>query len=43
MASARPCNREHFADIYGVGDIKLEKYGSAFISEIRNVVGAALE
>ena len=39
MAAARPCDREHFATIPGVGEFKLEKYGPVFIDEIRKVCG----
>ena len=35
MAARRPCNPEDFRKITGVGDKKLERYGSIFISEIR--------
>jgi ATP-dependent DNA helicase RecQ len=43
MAMARPCDRERFAAISGVGDFKLEKYGPAFIGEIRKECGALPE
>ena len=35
MAAKRPCTPGDFRKITGVGDKKLEKYGSIFISEIR--------
>jgi ATP-dependent DNA helicase RecQ len=35
MAAKRPCTPEDFRKITGVGDKKLESYGSIFISEIR--------
>jgi ATP-dependent DNA helicase RecQ len=35
MATTRPRDREHFANISGVGMFKLEKYGPVFIGEIR--------
>lgn len=35
MAAARPCDREQFAAIPGVGAFRLEQYGPAFIEEIR--------
>jgi superfamily II DNA helicase RecQ len=35
MATIRPCDRGHFANISGVGEYKLVKYGPAFIDEIR--------
>jgi superfamily II DNA helicase RecQ len=39
MAMTRPCNREHFATISGVGEYKLVRYGPAFIDEIRKESG----
>ncbi len=39
MATIRPCDREHFANIPGVGEYKLVKYGPAFIDEIRKENG----
>jgi ATP-dependent DNA helicase RecQ len=39
MAMTRPCNREHFAIISGVGEYKLVRYGPAFIDEIRKESG----
>jgi len=35
MAAKRPCTPEDFRKITGVGDKKLESYGSIFISEIK--------
>jgi len=35
MAARRPCSPEDFRKITGVGDKKLERYGSIFINEIR--------
>jgi hypothetical protein len=35
MARARPCDRESFGAITGVGEHKLNKYGPVFIAEIR--------
>jgi len=35
MASTRPCDRESFSAISGVGEFKLEKYGPEFMEEIR--------
>jgi ATP-dependent DNA helicase RecQ len=35
MAATRPCDREHFAGISGVGEYKLQNYGQVFIDEIR--------
>jgi ATP-dependent DNA helicase RecQ len=39
MAASRPRDREHFANISGVGEYKLVKYGPAFIDEIRKEIG----
>ncbi|MCX9083440.1 MAG: DNA helicase RecQ [Candidatus Methanoperedens sp.] len=39
MAAKRPCTPGDFRKITGVGDKKLEKYGSIFISEIRRFCG----
>ena len=39
MAENRPRDREHFANISGVGEYKLGKYGPAFIDEIRKEIG----
>jgi ATP-dependent DNA helicase RecQ len=36
MARVRPCDRAHFATIPGVGSIKQEKYGPAFLDAIRS-------
>jgi len=36
MAETKPCDIHTFRNIVGVGDIKLEKYGVIFISEIKN-------
>lgn len=35
MAEIRPCDLHSFKNINGVGDVKLEKYGSIFISAIK--------
>ena len=35
MAEIRPCDEQTFRNINGVGDIKLEKYGTVFISAIQ--------
>jgi len=35
MAEIRPCDEQTFRSINGVGDIKVEKYGAAFISAIQ--------
>ena len=35
MAEIRPCDEQTFRNIVGVGDVKLEKYGTAFISVIQ--------
>lgn len=35
MAEIRPCDEHTFRNINGVGDIKVEKYGTAFISAIK--------
>lgn len=39
MAGSRPCDKEHFAIISGVGEYKLEKYGPLFIDEVRKGQG----
>ncbi len=39
MATVRPCNKEHFATICGVGECKLVMYGQVFINEIRKGSG----
>ncbi|QSZ66469.1 DNA helicase RecQ [Methanofollis aquaemaris] len=38
MAGARPCDRESFGNITGVGEFKLKKYGPEFISAIEQYV-----
>ncbi|WML68169.1 MAG: hypothetical protein METHP_01757 [Methanoregula sp. SKADARSKE-2] len=35
MAQVRPCSRERFGTIHGVGGIKLDRYGPEFIAEIK--------
>ena len=35
MAEIRPCDEQTFRNINGVGDIKVEKYGTVFISAIQ--------
>jgi ATP-dependent DNA helicase RecQ len=36
MAHMKPCDLHNFRNIHGVGEIKLEKYGLAFTSAIKN-------
>ena len=38
MAASRPITDESFRSIQGVGDLKLKRYGDAFIQEIREFV-----
>jgi ATP-dependent DNA helicase RecQ len=38
MARIRPCSRESFATINGVGGVKLDKYGPEFIAEIQKSI-----
>jgi ATP-dependent DNA helicase RecQ len=40
MCRKRPLSREAFLDVSGAGEIKLEKYGDAFIGVIREYGGA---
>lgn len=35
MTETRPCDLHAFKNINGVGDVKLEKYGSIFVSAIK--------
>jgi ATP-dependent DNA helicase RecQ len=35
MAEIKPCDEQTFRNVNGVGDIKLEKYGTVFISAIQ--------
>jgi ATP-dependent DNA helicase RecQ len=39
MACTRPLDRECFGSVSGVGEFKLEKYGPAFMEEIRTIPG----
>ncbi|MBR9647641.1 DNA helicase RecQ [Clostridium tyrobutyricum] len=38
LSSRYPCTEEQMLDISGVGELKLKKYGSGFLDEIRNYV-----
>ena len=39
MARVRPCDREGFLGISGVGEVKVKRYGPAFIEAIRDCSG----
>jgi ATP-dependent DNA helicase RecQ len=41
LASARPQSLNEMSSVHGVGAVKLEKYGGAFIEAIRNFAGGA--
>ena len=36
MAALRPMNLEEFLQVSGVGKVKAERYGSAFLEAVRN-------
>ncbi len=38
LSTRMPVNREQFLDISGVGEVKLEKYGDVFLSEINKYI-----
>ena len=40
MAKRRPRSTEELAGIHGVGAVKLEKYGRAFLAVMRETGGA---